>query len=62
MRHEQVLQSQNTKVSVIVEGKPNQLYVQGMRLFEQYDETHKYFAVGRLANDAQTNYNFMMSV
>ena len=32
------------KVSVIVEGKPNQLYAQGMRLFEQYDETHKYFA------------------
>ena len=26
------------KVSVIVEGKPNQLYAQGMRLFEQYDE------------------------
>ena len=25
------------KVSVIVEGKPNQLYAQGMRLFEQYD-------------------------
>ena len=26
------------KVSVTVEGKPNQLYSQGMRLFEQYDE------------------------
>ena len=25
------------KVSIIVEGKPNQLYTQGMRLFEQYD-------------------------
>ena len=24
-----------------------------MRLFEQYDEAHKYFAKGRLANDAQ---------
>ena len=35
------------KVSVIVEGKPNQLYVQGMRSFEQYDETHKYFAEGK---------------
>ena len=34
------------KVSVIVEGKPNQLYAQGMRSFEQYDEI----------------YNFMMSV
>ena len=27
-----------------MEGKPNQLYAQGMRLFEQYDETLKYFA------------------
>ena len=32
------------KVSVIVEGKPNQLYAQGMRSFEQYDEIYKYFA------------------
>ena len=32
------------KVSVIVEGKPNQLYAQRMRLFEQYDEICKYFA------------------
>ena len=37
------------KVSVTVEGKPNQLYSQGMRSFEQYDEAHKYFAEGRLA-------------
>ena len=29
------------KVSVIVEGKPNQLYTQGMRSFEQYDEICK---------------------
>ena len=41
------------KVSVIVEGKPNQLYAQGMRSFEQYDEVHKYFAEGRLANEVQ---------
>ena len=41
------------KVSVTVEGKPNQLYAQGMRLFEQYDEIHKYFAEGRLANEVQ---------
>ena len=34
------------KVSVIVEGKPNQLYAQGMRLFEQYDEICKYFTEG----------------
>ena len=31
------------KVSVIVEGKPNQLYTQAMRSFEQYDEICKYF-------------------
>ena len=36
-----------------MEGKPNQLYAQGMRSFEQYDEAHKYFAEGRIANDAQ---------
>ena len=30
-----------------MEGKPNQLYAQGMRLFEQYDETHKHFAEGK---------------
>ena len=41
------------KVSVIVEGTPNQLYAQGMRSFEQYDEAHKYFAKGRLANEVQ---------
>ena len=41
------------KVSVIVEGKPNQLYAQGMRSSEQYDEAHKYFTEGRLANDAR---------
>ena len=41
------------KVTVTVEGKPNQLYSQGMRSFEQYDEVHKYFAEGRLANEIQ---------
>ena len=41
------------KVSVIVEGKPNQLYAQGMRSFEQYDKTRKYFAEGKQRdNDA----------
>ena len=35
------------KVSVIIEGKPNQLYAQGMRSFEQYDETRKYFTEGK---------------
>ena len=35
------------KVSVIVEGKPNQLYAQGMRSFEQYDEACKHFTEGK---------------
>ena len=42
------------KFSVIVEGKPNQLYVQGMRWFEQYDEICKYFAEGK-QKDNNTN-------
>ena len=54
MRHEQVLQSKDTKVSVIVEGKPNQLYAQGMRSFEQYDEICKYFTEGK-QKDNNTN-------
>ena len=53
MRHEQVLQSQHKKVSVIVEGQPYQLYAQGMRSFEQYDEIRKYFTEERLANEVQ---------
>ena len=41
------------KVSVIVEGKTNQLYAQGMRSFEQYDEMCRYFAEGKQRdNDA----------
>ena len=47
-RHRQVLQSENTKVTITVEDKPNQLYSQRMRSFEQYDEARKYFAEGRL--------------
>ena len=42
------------KVSVIVEGKPNQLYAQGMRYFEQYDEICKYFTEGK-QRDNNTN-------
>ena len=41
------------KVSVTIEGKPNQLYSQGMRSFEQYDEARKYFTEGRLSNEVQ---------
>ena len=41
------------KVSVIVEGKPNQLYAPRMRSFEQYDEICKYFTEGKQRdNDA----------
>ena len=41
------------KVSVIVEGKPNQLYTQRVRSFEHYDKICKYFAEGKQRdNDA----------
>ena len=37
-----------------MEGKLNQLYAQGMRSFEQYDEICKYFAEGKQRdNDVQ---------
>ena len=41
------------KVTITIEGKPNQLYSQGMRSFKQYDEARKYFTKGRLANEVQ---------
>ena len=41
------------KVTITVEGKPNQLYSQRMRSFEQFYEARKYFAEGRLANEVQ---------
>ena len=34
-------------VSVIIEGKSNQLYTQGMQSFEQHDEICKYFTNGK---------------
>ena len=48
------------KVSVILEGKPNQLYAQGMRLFEQYDRISKNFAEGKSSNEVQKPYNYIM--
>ena len=33
--------------SVIVEGKPNELFAQGMQQFEHYQEICKYFAEGK---------------
>ena len=51
------------KVSVIVEGKPNQLYAHRMRLFEKYDETRKYFAEGKQKEMRSKNiYNYMILV
>ena len=35
------------KVSIIIEGKLSQLYAEGMQIFEQYNETCKYFAKGK---------------
>jgi len=35
-----------TKVEVTIEGIPNQLYSQGMRAYQQWDEANKYFASG----------------
>ena len=47
------------KVSVIVEGNPDQLYAHGMRSLEKYDETRKYFAEGKQkdnnANEVQNH-------
>ena len=44
-------------MSVTIEGKPNQLYAQGIRPFEQYNDVCKYFAIGKqrdaIANEAQ---------
>ena len=37
-----------------MEGKPNQLYTQGMRSFEQYDKISKYFTEGS-QKDNNTN-------
>ena len=42
------------KVSVIVEGKPNQLFAQGLKPVEQYEEICKYFAEGT-QKDASAN-------
>ena len=41
----------NPKIQKVVEGKPNQLYAQGMRSFEQYDKTCKYFTEGKQKNN-----------
>ena len=45
-----------TKVSVIVEGKPNQLFAQGMQPFEHYGEICKYFAEGKQKDNLQARF------
>ena len=35
-----------TKVEVTIEGVPNQLYAQGMRAYQQWDEAKKQFSSG----------------
>ncbi len=35
-----------TKVEVTIEGVPNQLYSQGLRAYQQWDEAKKQFAAG----------------
>ena len=35
-----------TKVEITIEGVPNQLYSQGMRAYQQWDEARKFFAAG----------------
>ena len=48
MRHEQVLQSKNSKSFCHCGGQTKSaIYAQGMRSFEQYDEICKYFAKGK---------------
>ena len=43
-----------------MEGKPNRLYTQGMKSFEQYDEICKYFAEGKQRdNDANKIQNHL---
>ena len=54
------------KVSVTVKGKPNQLYSQGMRSFEQYDDAINILLEGCRETAtlmmSRDNYNLMMSV
>ena len=47
MRHEQVLQSQNTKNLYHCGRQAKSAQAQGMRSFEQYDEICKYFTEGK---------------
>merc|ERR1711911_335977 len=50
------------KVSVIVEGKPNQLFAQGMKPQEQYGEICKFFEEGKnttvVSGEVQKGYEF----
>ena len=35
------------KTSITIEGVPNQLYAQGMRIYQHWEEVHKYFGDSR---------------
>ena len=69
---EAIYMPQITKVEVTIEGIPNQLYSQGMRAYQMWDEAKKYFApgskrqpeVGTAAKDlalADVNLRFLIS-
>ena len=44
-RTEQFNNPKIAKVEMTIEGVPNQLYSQGMRSYQQWDEINKYFAL-----------------
>ena len=41
-----------TKVEMTIEGVPNQLYSQGLKMYQQWDEINKYFALTSKRNEA----------
>ena len=44
-----------TKVEMTIEGVPNQLYSQGMKAYQQWDEINKFFALTSKRDKKQTN-------
>ena len=47
--------SKITNVEMTIEGVPNQLYSQGMRQYQQWDEINKYFALTSKRRDKETD-------
>jgi hypothetical protein len=60
---EQFYNPKITKVEVTIEGVPNQLYSQGMKAYQQWDEAKKYFGSGskRSAISGQVESDLMLS-